>query len=184
MVKEFSFNHVDVKDTIVTKLKIELPKFGFSKVKVLKADPRTQAELPCIGVNRIDDNETEQSIADSQGTIYDKDTKEYRQIYGTFFQESSEVRIWHTNADERDRLYRHVKAILFALRRELVEQGIINVTLRSGRDEQDSTMAQASTVLYWSSITMSYLNPLDIQFVDIVEPITSITNNGGEGGNA
>lgn len=173
----FQFEHVDVKQEIVNKLKIELPKFGFSRVKVLKADPQTATEIPCIGVNRVDDNETEQSIADSQGTYYDKSTKEYKKFFGTFFQESIECRVWHTNADERDKLYRHVKAILVALRNELVERGLLNLSLRSGRDEQDSSQAQAPMVLYWSTITMTYLNPMDIEFVEIVEPISAVPTN-------
>jgi hypothetical protein len=171
----FTFQHVDVKSEIVNQLKRELPKFNFGNVKVIKADPLTQAEMPCIGINRVDDNESEQSLADAQGHFYDAEMKEYRTFYGTFFQESLEVRVWHTNADERDRLGLHTKAILFAIRPSLVEKGLLNITLRSGRDEQDSTMQQANTALYWTSITMSYLNPMDVTFVSTVEPISAVT---------
>jgi hypothetical protein len=147
-------------------------------VKVLKADPQSPAELPCIGVNRANDNESSQSLTDSYGTAYNPDTKELDTFYGTFFSEEVEIRVWHTNADERDKLYQTVKAVLFAGRSDLVQKGLLNVTLRGGRDEQDSTMQNAPTVLYWGTITMSYLNPLDVQFVDTVEPITAVPDNG------
>lgn len=181
----FKFETVDMKTEIVNGLKNELPKFGFNRVKILKADPLTDAEIPCIGVNRISDDENNQSIADGQGTFYDKSSKEWKEFYGTFFQESMEIRVWHLNADERDRLYIHTKAILFALRKELVKKGVINITLRSGRDEQDTTLQQASVPLYWATITMSYLNPLDVAFIETVEPISFVLPRnlvGGEEG--
>jgi hypothetical protein len=177
----FTFETVDVKDVVVKSLKVQLPNFGYSgsnAVKVLKADPQSPSELPCIGVNRVDDSESAQSIADGEGTMYNPDTKELDTFYGTFFSEAVEIRIWHTNADERDRLYQVVKAILFASRTELVGKGLLNLTLRGGRDEQDSTMSQAPMVLYWSTITMSYLNPLDVHFMSLVEPIAGIIEEG------
>lgn len=171
---DFTFEHVDVKQELLDALKEKLPGFGFGNVKVLKSDPQSSSELPCIGINRVDDNETESSIADAVDVRYDKDTETYYQVFGTYFSESVEVRVWHTNADERDKLYRHVKAILVALRLPLVEKGLLNITLRTGRDEQDSSMAQAPTVLYWSAITMSYLNPLDVTFAEVVPAITAV----------
>lgn len=173
----FTFETVDVKDEIVKRLKLELPSFGYTgklTVKVLKADPQSPAELPCIGVNRTDDSESEQSITDSEGTAYNQDTQQLETFYGTFFSEALEIRVWHTNADERDKLYQVVRATLFAVRKDLVEKGLLNITLRGGRDEQDSTMAQAPMILYWSTITMTYLNPLDVSFMDTVEPIAGI----------
>lgn len=177
MVKDFTFEHVDVKTELVEALKNTLPKFNFNGVKVLKADPQGAAELPCIGINRIDDSESEPSISDAVETRYDKDTGTYYQVFGSFFSESVELRVWHTNADERDRLYRHTKAVLLAMRLPLVEKGLLNLTLRSGRDEQDSSMQQAPMVLYWSTITMSYLNPLDVTFAEVAQPITGIPVN-------
>lgn len=170
------YTYADVKDILVTLLKKELPKYNFSDVKVIKADPQSPAEIPCIGINRIDDNESDGSISDSRQTLYDPATEELKTFYGTFFQEAMEVRIWHTNADMREKLYLHTKVILFAARTELVEKGILNVLLRSGRDEQDTTQAQAPMAIYWSSITLSYLNPMDVELESSVAPITSITN--------
>lgn len=171
---EFTFEHVDVKEEVLQAFKAKLPGFGFGNVKVLKSDPQSSSELPCIGINRVDDNETEQTISDAVDIRYDQDTQTYYQVFGTYFSESVEMRVWHTNADERDKLYRHVKAILVALRLPLVEKGLLNISLRTGRDEQDSSMAQAPMVLYWSAITMSYLNPLDVTFSEVVPAITAI----------
>lgn len=181
---DFTFENVDVKEELVQMLKKSLPKYEFKNVKVLKADPQGAGELPCIGINRIDDNETEQSISDAVETRYDSVNQKHYRVFGTFFSESIEIRVWHTNANERDRLYRHSKAILFANRLPLVEKGLLNVTLRTGRDEQDSSMRQAPMVLYWSSITMSYLNPLDVTFEEDVEMITAVpvTSNLGTDG--
>lgn len=177
----YTFDHVDVKEELVKALKTELPKFGFSTVKVIKADPQTHTEIPCIGINRVDDSETSQSLADVAGSHFDKDTNTQYRTFGTYFQESMEIRVWHTNADERDKLYRHMKAILLANRLPLVEKGLLNITLRGGKDEQDSTMQQAPMVLYWSTITLSFLNPLDVTFEEIVAPISAInvTTTGG-----
>ena len=171
---EFTFEHVDVKEEMVQILKKELPKFNFN-VKVMKADPQTHTEIPCIGINRVSDDETSESLVDGHSTLYNRNTEQYTDVFGTFFQESLEVRIWHTNADERDRLYRHTKAILFGMRTGLVEKGLLNITLRTGRDEQDTSQAQAPMALYWSTITMSYLNPLDIQYVRTIAPIGNFT---------
>lgn len=171
----FDFSHLDVKQEIQTALKNALPARGYDTVKVLKADPKSASELPCVGINRADDSETSQSIGDIHGDSYDAETKLYTTEQGTFFSESLELRIWHTNADERDKLYHLVKATLFAMRRDLVAKGLLNLTLRGGRDEQDNTMQHAPDVLYWSSLTFTYLNPLDIELYETVEPITSIS---------
>jgi len=179
----FSFEHVDIKSELLEAFKVELPKFGFAKVKVIKADPQSASELPCIGINRVDDSESSQSMGDFAGSQYDTTTNKNYTVRGTYFQESVEVRVWHTNADERDKLYRHVKAILLANRLPLVEKGLLNITLRGGRDEQDSSMQQAPMVLYWSTITMSYLNPLDVTFEEVVAPISAIISNVTTGGN-
>ena len=175
----YTYAMVDVKDEVFNILRAELPKHGFVDVKVLKSDPQTPAELPCVGINRISDEETNQTINDGVGTTYNKDTKEYTIIKGTFFSEAVEIRVWHTHADQRDILYRTVKAILFAYRQELVNKGLINISLRGGRDEQDTTMAHAPMVLYWGTITMSYLNPLNVEIVEIADIITDFTDVGG-----
>lgn len=164
MAKPYTYDYVNVKSELVQTLKTELPKFGFAKVKVIPSDPQTQAEIPCVGINRVDDSETEQSIGDVSGGVeYDETTKVARSYRGTFFSEGVEIRVWHTNADERDKLYHAVKGILFAVRLDLVEKGLLNLSLRGGMDEQDSSMQNAPQVIYWSTITMTYLNPLEVE---------------------
>lgn len=182
---DFLFDTVDVKQSIVDALKVELPKLKFDNVRVLKSDPQSPTEIPCIGINRVSDDETNMSIADSIGNSYNGATQVYSTQQGTFFAESMEVRVWHTNSDERDALYRAVKAIMFAYRMHWVEKGLLNVTLRMGRDEQDSSMQNAPTVVYWSVITMSYVNPLNVDILSDVAPISAVTDNGNlaQGGN-
>jgi hypothetical protein len=174
----FNFDTVDVKSEVVKAFKTELSAHGFANVKVLKSDPQSPAELPCIGVNRASDDETSMSMADSHGISYDAATSIYTTEQGTFFSESVEIRVWHTNADERDKLYLIVKAILFAYRFEWVKLGLINLSLRGGRDEQDSTMQNAPTVMYWSVINMVYLNPLNVDILETIAPITAVTDSG------
>jgi hypothetical protein len=172
---DFDFKTVDVKEELVQALKSTLPKFNFGAVKVIKSDPQTHTEMPCIGINRISDDESNQSIGDHHGQDYNSTTKVYVTEQGTFFSEAVEVRVWHTNADKRDELYNVVKAVLFAIRLPLVQKGLINVTLGGGRDEQDSSMQNAPLVIYWSAITMRYLNPMNVEVYENVEAISDIT---------
>lgn len=175
---EFTFATVDVKDEIFKALRDTLPKKGLPKVKVIKADPALPSELPCIGINRASDDESEQTIADDHGTHYDPTTQVYTVYKGTFFQEAIEVRVWHTNADERDEVYRMVRTILFAHRTELVKKGLLNISLRGGRDEQDTSMQFAPKPIYWGVITMTYLNPLNVDILETVEKISGFTDAG------
>jgi hypothetical protein len=184
----FTFDTVDIKQELKAQLEQELVNFGYTGklvVKVLTADPKSPAELPCIGINRIDDSESDKSLSEGESTEYEKNSKILTTLQDTFFSEALEIRVWHTNADERDKLYKITKAILFAHRNDLIGKGLVNVVLRGGKDEQDSTMAQAPDVLYWATITMTCLNPLTTAVESIVEPITefipgqAITGNGG-----
>jgi hypothetical protein len=177
MSANYEFKMVDVKTEVVSKLKRELPKFNYATVKVVRADPQTASEIPCIGINRVDDSESESSIGNFDDTSMDNSLNIVYTNFGTFFRESLEVRIWHTNADERDKLYVTTKAILFALRLELTEAGLLNIELRSGRDEQDTSMQHAPMAIYWASITMSYLNPLDVTVKQNATVITGVQSN-------
>lgn len=171
---DFTFEYVDVKQALVDALKDQLPKMGYPTVKVIKSDPATASEIPCIGINRVDDSEDQQSIANAEGNYYDKDTQTYYETFGSYFSESMELRIWHTNADERDNLYAAMKAILLAQRLPLVQQGLLNISLRGGRDEQEVSGDQAPIAIYWSTITMSFLNPLDVTFTQTASAITAV----------
>lgn len=177
----FQFDTIDVKQAIVDTLKTGLQKLGYTgknTVKVIKADPQSPSEIPCIGVNRADDSESSQSLTDGEGTLYDPVAQTNQTFYGTFFSEAQEIRIWHTNADEREKLYQAVKALLYALRFDLGQQGVINFNLRSGRDEQDTTMVQAPMPLYFATFIMTYLNPLDVAFTEPVSVISAVNTSG------
>lgn len=174
----YTFASVDVKQLVVAALKSDLPINNLPSVRVLKADPQGPSELPCIGVVRASDDEVSMTMADYADTAYDAPSQTVTTTQGTFFSESLELRVWHTNADERDNLYQVVKAILFANRLSFVQQGLLNVTLRAGRDEQDSSMSQAPTILYWGVITMSYLNPLNVDIQTTAPMITSVSDGG------
>lgn len=87
-------------------------------------------------------------------------------------QEAVEVRVFHDNPDERDTLGIMVLAVLFAIREDMLKQGIRNITLSGGRDEQDNTLM--STPLFMHSITLHYSNPLDVQVTTIVDVIEDI----------
>lgn len=158
------YEYVDVKDKVVEWLRANI------NIRVTKGDPREHVEIPCIGVNRVGDDETSQVLGDDLETVQIEE--KYVHFRGTFFHESLEARIWHFNADERDKLFTQLKAQLFALRDELVALGVINITLRGGRDEQDNTFPPQP--LYWATITMSYLNPLSVQTDDVLTEIDNI----------
>jgi hypothetical protein len=172
---DFTYQYVDVKEESAVIFKDQLPKGGFVDVKVLKSDPFQKAELPCLAITREGDNEECNVIGDQiQAPSYNSTTMEYTVVKGTFFQEHMEYRIWHTNADERDRLYNYVKAVLLYMRERLTEKGILNIVFEGGQDEQDNTMTFASIPIYWGTITMTYLNPLNVQETSIIPPITTI----------
>ena len=142
--------------------------FEPQKIRVLKSDPRDQLEIPCIGVNRAGDDEQNSVLGDDSGTVYDPETDTFVKFKGTFFNETIEVRLWHTNADERDRLYILLKAVLFDMRDGLGMKGLRNITIRGGRDEQENNITPQP--LYFATITMNFLNPLDVQ-VTVVQPV-------------
>lgn len=181
----FETASLDAKLLVFEALQTELAAKGFPNVRVLKSDPAAQSEIPCVGINRASDDETNQSIRDALGEEYSVDSKIHRTQQGTYFSEALEIRVWHTNAGERDRLYQFVKAVLFAYRLTWVEAGLLNLSLRAGRDEQDSSTTNAAVPLYWAAITMTYLNPLNVDLLTTVEPISGFTDNSAlttEGG--
>lgn len=152
--------YIDVKHNVVTLLQEALAERGYNKIKVLKGDPRTPADIPCVGVNRAGDDEVPQSLGEDFGSEYDPATDKWTETRGTHFSETLEIRIWHSNADERDKLYALCKVLLFSIRPILTAQGVLNIVLRGGRDEQDNTFPPHP--LYWGTITMNYAVPLEV----------------------
>jgi len=164
------YTYINVKDKMVKVLREALEKEGYQDVRVLKADPRETVEIPCIGINRAGDDERNQVLGDSFGTFKDEDTGEWHRFKGTYFNETMEIRIWHKNPDDRDKLYILVKAVLFNLRDSLGEDGLRNIALSGGRDEQENNYPPHP--LYWSAINMTYLNPLEVEVdVGVVENV-------------
>jgi hypothetical protein len=157
------FNYTNVKQCVVDALRTELDNNGYTKILVRKADAVEAGHIPCICVNRIDDSEAGQSLNDDEDPEFNETLQQWEEFKGTYFQESLEIRIWHTNADERDTLYILVKAILFSLRNSLFKLGVINIKLRGGKDEQDTALL--AQPIYWASINMDYLNPLEISAI-------------------
>lgn len=173
MPETMVFTYINVKDIIVKRLREALETEGYADVRVLKADPRENVEIPCIGVNRAGDDERNQVIGDSFGTFKDEETGEWHKYKGTYFNETMEIRIWHKNPDDRDQLYILMKAVLFNIRDELGEKGLRNITLSGGRDEQENNYPPHP--LYWSAINMQYLNPLEVEVqVGIVESVDTV----------
>ena len=160
---DLKFNYVDVKSELV----IELKKHINFNIRVLKSDPRESAEIPCIGINRAGDDEQNQVIGDDLGVVFDEALDKYVSYKGTFFNETMEIRIWHSNADERDKLYILMKAVIINLRDDLVKIGLRNIKLSGGRDEQENNFPPHP--LYWAAINMNYLNPMEIEVTEAIE---------------
>jgi hypothetical protein len=148
---------------------------GSSMVRVFTSDPLDHAYIPGIGINKVGLTEDASSSGlglVSQQPTYNFDTKAYTEYKGAFMQEAIEVRVFHHNSDERDKLAILVLAVLFAIREQLVLQGLRDITLAGGRDEQDNTLMNQP--LFMHSITMHYLNPLDVQVTTTVDDVESI----------
>ncbi|WP_308722499.1 hypothetical protein [Paenibacillus polysaccharolyticus] len=172
------FNSVDVKEELLQFLKKGF-KENAVRMNVFKSDPQTETELPCVGINRVSDSEAAHILGDFGGDDFDRDALQYSEIHSTHFQESMEVRIWHTNADERERAYRVMKALLMLFRPVAVSKGLLSFGMEAGKDESDFTGQVAPFPVYWASIIISYLNPLDVQVTERVEAISGFTVRGG-----
>lgn len=166
------YTYVDVKQEIIDYLKPLLSGQNLNNYRILRADPRDAKELPCIAINLVNSDEQNQGIGDSVQQIYDEEENEFRTFRGTFFNETLEIRVWHTNADERDRTRNVLQALLVGLRKKLTEKGIVNITIRAGRDEQENTLPPYP--IYWSVMLLNYLNPLDVMSEIDEEDVTII----------
>ena len=168
-----NYNYVDVKTELVEELRNHVN----SKIRVLKSDPREPSEIPCIGINRAGDDEQNQVLGDDFGIVFDEALNKHVSYKGTFFNETMEIRVWHSNADERDKLYILVKAVLVNIRDFLVEMGLRNLKLSGGRDEQENNFPPHP--LYWSTINMNYLNPMEIEVIEheTIESVDILTKD-------
>ncbi|WP_017814467.1 hypothetical protein [Paenibacillus shenyangensis] len=172
------FNSVDMKEELLQFLKQSF-RAAQIKMTVLKSDPQTSGELPCIGINRVSDSEANHTIGDFAGSTFDDIDLEYGELYGTVFQESMEIRIWHNNADERERVYRLLKALIIQFRKQAVALGVRSFSMEAGKDESDFSGQVIPFPVYWGSLVITYLNPMDVEITEHVVAITSVTVNGG-----
>lgn len=177
---QYTYDYVDVKDVIAQAITAELlqSNFGNGKIRVFKSDPLDEMSIPAIGINLINLDEDSSGLGlTTQPPDYAPTTGLYTIYQGAYMRESVEVRIFHKNADERDKLRIFALAVLFAVRNSLLQMGLMNITLSGGRDEQDNTLLQSSA-LFMHSITMAYMNPLDVQIGTANVPeITSLDVN-------
>jgi hypothetical protein len=168
----YAYQYVNMKQFIYEALLAELQSSNMDEIRVFTSDPLDQAYIPGIGINKV--GLTEDSPSGGLGLVsqpptYNADTKEYTTYSGVFMQEAVEVRVFHTNADERDKLGITILAVLFAIRTELLKLGIREITLSGGRDEQDNNLM--STPLFMHAIILHYKNPLDVQVTTLVDAI-------------
>ena len=171
------YTYVPMKDEIINALRAGLAAQQYKTLRIIKADPKEAAEIPCICVNRADAGESNQVLGDVLDPEFDEESSKWVEYKGTFFSETMEIRIWHFNSDERENLYLLMQAILFDMKNALAAKGVHNVKLRGGRDEQDNTMM--AQPLYWAAIHMDYLNPLQVSVIindesDIITRVDSV----------
>ncbi len=172
------FKSIDMKEQLLQFLKQSF-RAAQIKMTVLKSDPQTSGELPCIGINRVSDSEINHTLGEYAGDTFDEDEMEYSELYGAVFQESMEVRIWHNNADERERIYRLLKALIIQFRKSAVQLGVRSFSMEAGKDESDFSGNVVPFPVYWASIVITYMNPFDVEITQHVNAITSVTVNGG-----
>jgi len=172
----YNYLYVDVKEELYQALFAEGRSSNKPQVRIFKSDPVDPAHIPCIGINRTNLNEDGNSNGIgrvARTPTYNPTTKEYTTYSGAYMQESVEVRVFHTNPDERDKLGIFALAALYAVRSHLEQMGLANMTISGGRDEQDNNLL-GDRVLYMHTLSMHYLNPLDVTVTTIVEDIASI----------
>lgn len=172
----YNYLYVDVKDELYQALFAEAKSSNKPQIRIFKSDPVDAASIPCLGINKTNLNEDGNSNGlgrVARTPTYNKTTKEYTTYSGAYMQESVEVRVFHTNPDERDKLGIFALAVMYAVRSYLEQRGLANITISGGRDEQDNNLL-GDRVLYMHTLSMHYINPLDVMVTSVVEDIESI----------
>ncbi len=159
----YTYQYVDVKQYIADALTGQLPATNFGAVYVFKNDPLDEAKFPAVGINMVslDEQSTGLGLV-TQTPTYDATAQTYTEYQGMYLQETVEVRVFAQNADLRDKLRIFALATLFTLRNTLVQNGIDQIKISGGRDEQDNTLLQSGP-LFMNAVLLSYLNPLNVQ---------------------
>lgn len=125
---------------------------------VKTADPRTEADLPCIAVNRIYSSEDDIGFDNT----YDVETTEAGTLYrkSGLFSEVLEVRGWTQNADLRDSYTVLLKEILILIKHQLAKEGFGRLIIKGGRDENDYK-TYAPLFINWVVFNFAALAPFD-----------------------
>lgn len=176
---QFNYLYTDVKDYIAQAVTSELQQsnYGNGAIRIFKSDPLDEQSLPAIGINMVNLDEDSSGIGlTTQPPTFDQESGLYTTYQGAYMKEIVEVRVFHTNADERDKLRIFTLAVLFAVKNDLLQMGIQNITLSGGRDEQDNTLLQSGP-LFMNSINLSYLNPLDVTVTTSATVVASVNSD-------
>lgn len=182
------YNYLDVKGLVVERLKTILADAGYTEkaeIRVLKSDPHDPADIPCVGVNLANADEDGNTLSDESGAEFDptlfNGAGGYKHFRGAFFRETLEIRLWHKNADERDKIRVLLMAQLFGLKKELTSLGLRTIKISGGRDEQDNAQLQPHPI-YFAPFTLNYLNPVEVwEEYEVIGDITvnATYNDGG-----
>jgi hypothetical protein len=177
-----TFEQVDVKSLLRENFVpgMQVRNEGEVARNVLLADPTDEASIPCIAINRADDQETEVFLADLfEESPHPTDSNAIIRTEGSYWGEVVELRVWAFNPDERDQLYQKVKQILIDMRISGVFEsaGLKQVKFTGGHDAMSSDYF--GRPVYWAPIHMSCLNPLMVK--QTISVISSITVQSLEG---
>jgi len=146
-------------------------------VKVILADPRDPAELPCYAIQRNDEIEQPQNIGDE---IDEKpiDTLTAGETTGSDFSSVHTIEAWTTNTDVREFMYKIAKEIMFHNRRNFTELGCVEQSI-SGRDNQGMATPYIPEYVYVSSVTFSCktLMSIDKTYNKVPTDIRAVVGN-------
>lgn len=166
---EYSYFYVDTKDYMQVFMDYQLRTSWRQAVRVFKSDPLEEADIPCVGINVASADQDAGGIGlTSQPPTYDAVTGARTDYKGLYMRETIELRVFHTNPDERDKLRIFCLSALFAAIDGLQAQGLREMRVSGGRDEQDVEII--SKPLFMHTLTLSYLNPLTVTVTTAVAP--------------
>lgn len=174
MASRYTIVHPDLKDltfTIVTD--------GFAereeakKLTVSNADPEDWGELPMVAINLVSDTQTNSHIGSS---LDDELIEEEDQVYagmGAIFSQVVEVTLWTTNKEQRDRLGKALKEVLFVFGLGtsinpglfVTTPGVAEVRITGGQDQGivDTSQQYAPHALFLRTYYVNAITELTAQ---------------------
>ncbi len=150
------------------------------KITVLIADPRSEADLPCIAIIRNNENEAQNYFGDVAENDDEAETDfTVTEIKAMQFSNDYSLEIWTTNPDVREIIYRMAKYALFIYRDQLTLAGLNNQKI-SGQDKQGPMSPYFPTFVYIASLNLGATNELQTKrIVDKIPANVRVTINGG-----